>query len=119
MVEQNTYTKIFKRNDQGKYVLFQTLKRIGGAQFAYAGAITDDLEWVVFDVKMGFKVYKFNGNHFVFNQTVSTPFTVRHIAMAQDHKFLVVGSFGYEIYVYSHNGSQYNRVQSFSSSLSS
>ena len=33
--------------------------------------------------------------------------------MTQDHLFLVMGTDGYDVYVYKHNGTQFNHFQNF------
>ena len=43
---------------------------------------------------------------------------VRMISITQDHLFLVIGTMGRDVYVYKHNGTQFNILQTINFSTS-
>ena len=47
------------------------------------------------------------------NQTINIFSGVRSIAMTQDHSYLVVGTYGYYVHVFKHDGMEFNGFQSF------
>ena len=57
-------------------------------------------------------MYKFDGEEYKLNQTIYIAY-VRSIALTQDHSFLAVGTAEYYVYVYKHNGTQFNQIQRF------
>ena len=113
--------RIYK-NTNNTFTLFQTLSPSDGSSHTLAGAITDDHEWVVFGTRYSTRVvdvYKFDGEEYKLNQTIVIGTYVRSIALTQDHSFLVVGTSGYYVYVYKHNGTQFNHLQNFTYSTGS
>ena len=107
-------------NVNNQFTAFQTLTPSDGGSLLYTGVITDDHEWVLFGTYSGshiVDVYKFDGQEYKLNQTISIPTNVRHIAITPDHQFLVVGTHSTQAHLYKHNGSQFSFFQSIGFSL--
>ena len=103
------------QNINNEFTLFQTLTPSDGSFFSTStGVITDDHQWVVFGTLNGSKVvdvYKFDGQEYKINQTLTFTYQIRSIDITQDHIYLAVGANGYDVYIYKHNGSQFNLLQ--------
>ena len=115
VIELEAKVRIYKNRNR-LFSLFQTITPSDNSSEIYTGAITDDHEWVVFGTWEfhTIEVYKYNGERYVQNQTFSISYIPWHITITQDHSFLTIATNGSDVYVYKHNGSQRNLLQTFS-----
>ena len=108
--------KIYK-NVNDIFILSQELPN----STPYAGAITDDHEWVVFGTHTGnIHIYKLSGESYFEDQTFNLPNEqARDIALTQDHSFLVIGNVVNNVFVYKHDGTKFNLLQTLTFTSSS
>ena len=107
--------KIYK-NKNDLFNLFQEISPPDGQGSTHAGAITDDHQWVVFSTyssPYSLYAYQLNGSSYELNQTISVVDDIWTQAITPDHTFMVAGEQGYYVYVYKHNGTQFNSLQNF------
>ena len=113
LVVEESGVRIYEtKNDN--FVLLQEFNVSSSENFV-SGAITDDHEWVLFGSyeNKTVEVYRQNGSKYRKNQTVEVAKYIKHMALTQNHEFLVLGSDEDSVFVYKHNGTKFNSFQNF------